>query len=153
MRFPNLFLLLCASALLIVAGCSKGPSTGAVTGIVTLDGTPIADANVTFYPKEGRASHGKTDSQGKYELTFTQDKKGAVLGEHTVTIITEIVQETDYGADDDYEKENGGGGADEASSKARSELLPKKYCERGSSELTATVEKGDNVVDFPLKSE
>ena len=40
---------------------------------------PLADASVTFYPDVGRPSHGKTDSDGKFELMYTEDRAGAVL--------------------------------------------------------------------------
>lgn len=83
-----------------LAGCSSaGPSkvvpdkSVPVTGVVNLDGKPLGNARVTFYPQEveqgsGVAS-GFTDSAGKYELqSLFGDKKviGAAPGKYKVTI-------------------------------------------------------------------
>ena len=64
-----------------------------VTGVINLDGKPLGNARVTFYPQEvsqgsGVAS-GFTDSAGKYELqSLFGDKKviGAAPGKYKVTI-------------------------------------------------------------------
>jgi hypothetical protein len=76
---------------LLAIGCGGGLDTASVTGIITLDGEPLANASVTFSPKatngEAPASNGATDSTGAYNLTVTTTRdKGAVIGRHTVTI-------------------------------------------------------------------
>ena len=64
------------SLVLFVLGCG-GEDYGdpvTVTGTVTLDSQPLADAEIVFNAIEGlpadlRARRGKTDAAGKYELT------------------------------------------------------------------------------------
>lgn len=119
-------------------GCSKppGPETGYVSGTVTLDGTPVADAIVNFDPTNGRPSKGFTDENGYYELIYTASRDGAVLGQHQVRITSA------RGAS--------GGEGDAPKVAARKEIIPAKYNTR--SELTALVESGNNTIDFDLKS-
>ncbi|MDA1229378.1 MAG: hypothetical protein O2856_01265, partial [Planctomycetota bacterium] len=64
-------------AVLYIAGCGSNgvqppdPSV-VVTGVVTMDGEPLAKATVRFVPTEGQkqgfGGSGATDSAGKYEL-------------------------------------------------------------------------------------
>ena len=80
--------LLC---LVPLVGCAKSdrPPLGGVHGTVTLDGQPLAGAIVTFEPVEpGRGSMAMTDAQGKYELIYIRDDKGAKPGAHRVQITT-----------------------------------------------------------------
>ena len=150
MKFEfGLFVALVATSLIFLSGCSNGPATGTVTGVVMIDDKPIANAKVNFFPDDGRASTGTTDSEGKYELVFSRDQKGALLGSHKVTIATETVSVTDYSADDNYDDEND---ADDGGEQ-RDELLPAKFQNRESTSLTAEIVSGENVVDFRLKSE
>jgi len=87
--------MLLALGCLLLAGCgvSKVP-TVPVSGVVMLDGQPVANVVVTFQPVAGApnddhlrpGSYGTTDSDGSYELR-TDDKSGAVVGEHIVTLV------------------------------------------------------------------
>jgi len=122
-------------AMLVCLGCGGGPGVdvGTVEGTVTLDGAPLPDATVTFQPQGGRASIGITDASGHYELIFSRDAKGAVLGKHTVSITT--LQEGD--ADEGVE--------------AVPEKVPAKY--NSKTELTKDVVAGKNEFDFELSSE
>jgi len=57
-----------------------------VTGMVTLDGKPVADAAVLFTPVGGGPpASGTTDGEGRFQLTAV-NQPGAVPGEHQVTI-------------------------------------------------------------------
>lgn len=73
------------------------PPLGEVVGKVTINAKPIAGAQVWFYPEKSKitsgdkefkvtASVGMTDAEGHYELTYTADLKGAVVGECRVQI-------------------------------------------------------------------
>ena len=115
--------------LLLLVGCSRSdrPPLGMVSGTVTLDGKPLADARLIFEPAEGgRASTGSTDREGKYELIYIRKDKGAKVGTHLVRISI---------ANPD---------ADNV------ELLPARY--NTQSVLEAEVKQGDNTIDFPLTS-
>lgn len=72
--------------LLCLPGCRDG-SVGRVRGVVTYDGAPVQGLEVEFNPVgEGRSSIGFTDQQGHYELQYTLQKKGALVGEHKVRV-------------------------------------------------------------------
>ncbi len=128
----------------LCAGCNSGTvETGSVAGSVTMDGAPVAGARVVFTPEQGRRSVGATDREGKYELAFTEDQKGAVLGTHSVSI-----EWTGEDADEDEMAEavdaEPGGGLKEVE-------IPAKY--NTATTLTAQVDAGSNVRDFDLTSE
>lgn len=112
-------------------GCSDGLQLVPVTGTVTLDGLPLVGASVVFHPEQGRLSAGTTDAEGRYTLRYTDEKVGALPGEHTVQIAT--------AADDD-----------EDSSAPRREKLPARY--NLTSELRATVSADSPQHDFALDS-
>src|SRR5262245_38254316 len=75
----------CLSLAVLLAGCTTttGPKTEPVTGTVTLDGKPLAGAQVVFQPKSGgQAASGTTDAQGKFTLTTFNAKDGAAVGSY-----------------------------------------------------------------------
>ena len=84
------FALILIVAVCVIAGCSSGssdlPPLGEVSGTVTLDGAPVAGAEVTFVPGSGSPSVGKTDGEGHYTLAYVQETSGAEIGKHTVQI-------------------------------------------------------------------
>jgi hypothetical protein len=77
-----------AIALMELSGCgSSGVPLGTVTGHVTKGGKPQPGITVHFEPAAGgRGSEGITDSSGYYELGFSTDRKGAILGQHNVSV-------------------------------------------------------------------
>jgi hypothetical protein len=77
----------CFGLLLGMSGCdSGGIRLGTVSGHVTKGGKPQQGINVVFEPANGgRGSEALTDANGYYELMFA-DRKGAVLGQHQVTV-------------------------------------------------------------------
>jgi hypothetical protein len=78
---------LCWLGLPLLLGCGgSGLETVPVTGTVTYNGQPLADAAVAFQPADGRAATGITDASGKFTLTTLEDGDGAIVGEHTVTV-------------------------------------------------------------------
>jgi hypothetical protein len=116
-------------AMLSLLGCSPSqrPPLGLVSGIVTLDGEALANANVRFTPAgPGRTSLGTTDAAGRYTLLYLRDIPGANVDQHTVRITT-------------ASEDNGG-----------RELLPTRY--HSSSQLEAQVSPGTNRLNFALRS-
>jgi hypothetical protein len=83
-----------AALALLSAGCGSQPyRTARVSGRVTLNGSPLADAAVTFQPvpvkgdSPGPGSGGVTDAEGRYTLTVVgKTTRGAVVGKHKVRI-------------------------------------------------------------------
>ena len=121
------------------AGCQdSGPELGRVTGTATLDGKPLPNATVEFQPGPGGSpSYGTTDENGRYELSYSVGRPGAMVGKHVVRIST-FRQDApdDEGLRPVIEYP---------------ELLPPRYNEE--SELTAEVKPGRNEgVNFNLKS-
>ena len=76
------------SLLIVLAGCGKGGQQVApVHGRVTLDGKPLANADVQFQPVDSqRPSSGRTNADGQYDLVFKRKQPGAIVGQHTVRI-------------------------------------------------------------------
>lgn len=70
----------------LAAGCDQGIDLGTVRGRVTKQGEPQANLWVQFKPIDGRPGEGRTNQDGRYELTYTIDKKGALVGRNRVTI-------------------------------------------------------------------
>ena len=143
-HLKQLIALVACFGLLGLSGCGGGNSDiSPVTGTIKIDGEPINYASVTFMPTQGRASTGLTDADGQYTLKYVIGQEGALLGQHKVYVTTRVVKEGSYGQDS-------GGIKDPVRKTGRKELLPKKYADRGATELTAIVEKGDNTIDFDL---
>ncbi len=74
-----------------LAGCGGDPlPVVPVTGTITLDGQPLDGALVEFQPfdSKGSPSYASTDAAGKYDLAFSQTRRGAWVGEHLVRIST-----------------------------------------------------------------
>ena len=94
----SLGLLICMFALNV--GCSKY-KTAPVSGVVSLDGTPLVDATVTFTPLEAvegekPMSTGRTDPSGRFVLKLlTDDSSGAMVGKHSVRVARNIESTSD----------------------------------------------------------
>jgi hypothetical protein len=119
-------------SLVLAVGCGGrgGPKLATVRGNVTLGGKPLPQATVLFVPAEGRSSSGITDKNGRYELGYTTDRNGAVLGKHRVRIST-------------YLRSNDEG-------KSVPESVPSRY--NVESDLTREVIAGKNEINFELEA-
>ena len=124
--------------LVLVVGCGPGSDMGYVTGVVTLEGEPVGYADVAFYTAGGRPSVATTKSDGSYELVYTRDKKGALVGEHKVTIV--------------QENPNQGVPEEERVTDFVSVKIPRVYTDKKTTDLTAKVINGSNEFDFDLKT-
>ena len=147
MLYRNLTLKLCVPFFLLAAigGCGPGvtsrPPLGTVSGVITLNGKPLENAMVSFLPgSEWGSSSATTDSDGRYELTQgVENEKGAVVGQHTVTIYAQ-----DYAQDSeitDLKKTP-------ISSAPQKNSIPDKY--NINSTLKVDVKAGSNTFDFKL---
>ena len=129
-------LVLMAAWMSTIIGCNSQPNDrpelGVVSGVVTLDGKPLPGMMVTFTPDKGRSSFGMTNENGRYELQYLRDTKGAKIGKHKVSVTTP------EGDDSDPEVPR------------VKETVPEKYNEK--TELSAVVEPGENTFDFQLTS-
>jgi hypothetical protein len=82
-------------ALLVSFGCGQPYKVAQVSGKVSMDGKPLPKALVTFVPmgsKEndapGPTAWGATDDEGRYSLSITPAKPGAVVGKCRIFITT-----------------------------------------------------------------
>lgn len=86
------FLLLALTAL-TAAGC--GEASYPVSGVVKLDGDPVAGASVTFYSEDGRSYSGGTDASGAFKLN-AGEKAGIPAGTYKV-MVTKIASLVESG--------------------------------------------------------
>lgn len=70
-----------------VLGCSQGTDVVAVRGKLTRNGKPLPNFAITFHPDKGRTSVAVTDSDGRFEMVYTLDRKGVVRGKHKVYVL------------------------------------------------------------------
>jgi hypothetical protein len=90
--------------LVALAGCGDGGAKVIpVSGTVTLNGKPLANATITFSPiaksgevNAGDGSTGKTNANGEYTLTTSHGLPGAQVGTHRVRISV-LVQQSGHG--------------------------------------------------------
>lgn len=121
----------------ILVGCNRsGLDLAPVEGVVTFNGAPLADAGVLFTPPKGPYAMGVTDGEGRFSLT-TANHEGALIGDHGVSIsktdtIVKYVQGSPF---PDY---------------ITKPLIPPKYFDASTSQLTATVKDDDNEFEFNL---
>ena len=126
---------LAATVSLWIVGCDHaGPALGRVRGSVSVDGRPLENAVVEFQPEKGRPSRGITDRSGRYDLSFTRERRGALIGRHVVRIATQTEGTTPNGRSDNL-----------------SHLAPPKSGKTW--QLTTEVKPGNNRLDFELDAD
>ncbi len=112
-------------------GCG-GPSTGQVTGTVTVDGTPVNGLEVTFIPVDaatGGEALAYTRDGGNYALVQGRGNKQIPTGDYKVTISV-------FSEDPNLETPRVN--------------LGSNYTSSQETELKATVAGGENTIDFDL---
>lgn len=153
-------------SMLLTAGCGPGKPprepTFPVTGTVTFNGSPVADASVVLVPGDPsqKGAMGNTDASGNFELTTYEKGDGAMSGEYRVRVFKyEMTNEPDptsgseplpdYDAEDFTEDygEDYTGEEEVAESK---NLLPAKYENPGTSGLTHTVADAPSTLNIDL---
>lgn len=121
---------------LVVGGCrpSHERQVAPVSGVVTLDGSPLTSGNVIVIPSSGRTSRGKIGPEGTFRLGTYSDHDGAPVGTHPVTVTPVPVDE---------------GGTWDAQA-----AIPGKYRSAKTSGLSVTIESGEsNDLNLTLVSE
>jgi len=149
-------LLITALTLATVSGCggSDHPETSPVSGVVSLDGVPLAGASVTFI-RAGAAvfSTGLTNHQGEYALTTFKPDDGAIVGNNIVTVtMPAIPQQKQQQAPDSPMNAEYFDLLRESQSEAPKAKLPAFYADPQTSGLLIHVTPGENVHDIELKS-
>lgn len=118
-------------------GCGGKGGVGTVSGTVTLDGQPLADGLITFIPADGNSpTAGGKIAAGSYSVEASRGSQKVVINATKVT-----------GSRKAY--------ANDPNSPVittTAEILPKKYSDALTTELTVEVKGGSNTADFNLTS-
>ena len=166
-------LALLAFAWLVVLPCLSGcgpklPPTKPVTGTVLYQGKPLEGATVLFMRgsrniAEGEMALGKTDANGRFELTSDfgseTEAKGAVVGQYEVTISKKVpppgISEAKYQAMVEAANriaQTGSSVPPNMQPPALVEMLPPQYSMVGKTKLKADVTAaGPNDFEFKLE--
>ncbi|QDU40962.1 hypothetical protein Mal4_53250 [Maioricimonas rarisocia] len=138
-------------AVLLLAGCggsdADAPDLHPVSGTVTHNGQPLANAQVTMIADNGgMVAVGQTDDAGAFTVT-TKGQPGAVAGQHKVTVVA--ISGGEAVAPEEGSEDYAAMMAGEAPKKESP--IPDKYADATKSGLTAQVEAGqENTVTLEL---
>ncbi len=89
------FGLLLGQALLFAVGCGGKPSPVSFNGEIKVDGAPLPNAIINFYPAEGGSINpkgiatGQSDSAGKFSMKTAGEGDGVLPGKYKVTVVAE----------------------------------------------------------------
>ena len=140
---------ICRIALIVLAvpaagGCSAKPYQDhrpklvPVRGVVRFNGKPLDGARVTFTnTAAGISAYGLTDTEGKFTLTTFEPGDGAAPGHYQITVTKAV--ETGHRTAKSAPPVFRSGGAPHPRS-----LIPQKYGNLTTSNLTAEVADGEN---------
>lgn len=156
----RLFKFALAMQVTTLTGCGGADRSelAPVSGQVTIDGTPVAQGSIRFYPAEGRMAIGEI-VDGQYALRTYEENDGAVLGAHKVTI---KAVETKAKKVPKFDPPPDATPAQikelevemlEGMDAAFVWIVPEKYSTLSRTPLTAEVQVGENPINFSLKSE
>ena len=129
------FVCCLALPLALVAGCNAGPKMGKVHGKVTFKGQPVKEGTVTFLNLvAGGAAEANLNPDGTYAVPG-----GVALGEYVVEVKPLMeMKDTDPGK------------SPPAPVEKKAPDIPRKYRMQGTTPLKATVQAGENEINFEL---
>lgn len=134
---PNRHLPLMASlltlGLLSALGCGQSKPNYEmidVTGAITFDGSPLANAAIAFHSDTWPPAYGMTDSSGQFKLETREHGQGVPKGEYIVRI----------------------GSTDQTTNSSGKNIsVPSMYEENGVA-IVSVSDQGEKTFDFNLKS-
>lgn len=125
---------------LVSVGCGDGRmQLGKVSGVVTVDGKPLAKGQIVFVTDTRRA-FGSIEDGKIVDVTTYQANDGVALGTHQVAIrpkVDESAMMSMPAGKSPFSSDNS---------------VPEKYHKASSSGLTAEIKRGDNELEFDLSS-
>lgn len=143
-------LVILLGSLLWLAGCGEPPMQS-VNGTVRLDGKPVANCKVGFFPdvekfdtKKHGFGFGVTDAEGNFEVQHPQGETGIWAGDYKVTFVA-WVDRSGKPLDIFIKPSEVEGGV--------MNLFPAEYEEPSLTPERVTVTSGENVFDFDIRSE
>lgn len=137
-----------AAVILLLSGCGGGSDkwisdrepTYPSSGVVTINGQPVGDAQVTFRPfGTGPAAFARTNADGRFALRTYTDEDGAAAGEYAVTVEKRAANESPAPASDPQELFRKMEQGQTSSLPQSRSLLPAQYADAKSSGLRFTV--------------
>lgn len=135
----------------VCMGCGAGVKIAPVRGRITINGRPVTEGQITFYPVAGNMAYGSIGADGEYRLTTFDNGDGALVGKHQVVILaTKITGPPSPATLEEELRIGGGGGTLPADSGGLEWIVPEKYSDRSQTPLTAEVKPGSNTIDFSL---
>lgn len=140
---------------LIMQGCSGSeepdtrPARTKISGTVTYNDNPLADAIITFHPVEAgkSGSNGRSNAEGLFEMGTFEATDGVLPGQYEVTI-TKLDGASGANAPSEDDPDYDPNPAPESEPK---NLLPKKYSDPKQSGLTISVQDGQEVTDLKFE--
>ncbi|WP_417747312.1 carboxypeptidase-like regulatory domain-containing protein [Rosistilla oblonga] len=136
-------------ALAMMTGCGSGglpDDAAAVEGVVTYQGSPVADAVVTFRSQDGFSAVGKTAPDGRYQLSSASIPGGTKIGDYQVTVVKREKLDNAMLTEEDpnYSSQQ------QVAPQKPQHLVPERYSRPTTSGLEATVATGPNEINFDL---
>jgi len=141
-------------AAIVLVGCRREGLPAAVEGKLTLRGKPLDNCLVTFLPETGQEvrgsySTGLTDEQGCYRLSGVDQREGAAVGPHRVTVqdmsVSTGVRRRDHGTVDAEPRHDG------SPPKVRRSRVSERYSSPASTPLRFEVRIGPQTLDLELE--
>lgn len=115
-------------------------------GIVKIDGKPLAEVVVVYFPDEegGAPGHGETDEEGRFSLT-TASRPGAVPGKYRVTLSYLVATDGRV-----LGLEPRSGLVPDPAVASASEKIPPQFSNLAKTTLTAVVPSGGGEAEFHI---
>jgi hypothetical protein len=138
-----------------VAGCGSDLDLAPVTGRVTFNGKPVTEGEITFLPDNGPQAAGMIQPDGTFRLTTLSPGDGAVVGRHQVSIRATTVTggsmaPATFEQEMEWAQQGAKSGGQILIPGTVTWLVPEKYSNPETSELTAEVQSGENSFEFNL---
>lgn len=143
-----------ALALTVLAGCGRESPPATVEGTLRLDGRPLDKCLVTFLPErgqdaQGQHSKGLTDEQGCYRLRCDDQREGAAVGPHRVTVhdltVSTGIRRRDHGTVDAEQADSG------PPPPVRRSRVSEKYTSPTTTPLRIEVKAGPQTLDLDVE--
>ena len=135
-------------------GCADKPLPATVEGTLQMKGKPLDNCLVTFFPEsptdEGAALHSTalTDAKGTFILHSADQREGASLGRHRVTVqdmsVSTGVRRRDHGTIDMEED-------DQPPPPVRRSRISKRYLSIESTPLRVEITPGHQTIELEVK--
>ena len=130
----------------LFAGCSDKPKLAPVQGNVTLDGAPLKSGRITFESPGNRPATAKIVDGKIIEATTMEPNDGVPVGSHKVAISANEEPGSAVSANPGDPIKPG------ANYMGGKSIIPARYNNPETSQLTAEIKPGDNGVEFKLTS-